>query len=191
MYADRTNRALLTLLGTSLLAAGTAGVLAGTEVFGSHLAGRYLTDNPIARYVGDNSIWFWPVIALAGVIAAGLALRWLIAVLTPPARAGDIVIAGDRADGPTTLNAGTLADAVTTEIDSYRGIDASHAGVYGSPTDPRLAITVRTSSDADIAAVRHHIEDDALTHVRHVLNRPDLPVILDIAVGKRHTSRVS
>ena len=97
MYADRINRALLTLLGVALLAAGTAGILAGADVFGHHLGDRHLTDNPIARYLGDNHVWFWPFAALAGVLAALFALRWLIAVLTPRPRAGDITI--DTVDG--------------------------------------------------------------------------------------------
>lgn len=190
MYAGRITRALLTLLGVALLAAGVAGILAGTDVFGHHLAGRYVTDNPIARYIGDNSAWFWPVAALAGVIAALLALRWLIAVLTPRPRAADITIATDRSAGPTALDADALTDAVTTEINAYRGVDTSHAKVYGSPTDPRLAITVRTDHGADITAVQHRIENDALAHVRQVLDRPDLPITLNITVGNRQSNRV-
>ncbi|MFI7599381.1 alkaline shock response membrane anchor protein AmaP [Actinoplanes sp. NPDC049681] len=191
MYADRTTRLLLTLLGMVLLAAGTVGILAGTDVLGVYLAGRPLTDNPIARYAGDNSAWLWPAAALAGVIAAVLALRWLIAVLTPRPRAADITIATDRSAGRTTLDADALADAVTTEINSYRGIDTSHTMVYGSPTDPRLAITVRTDEDADIAVIQHRIENDALAHIRQALDRPDLPIVLDITVGSRKSSRVA
>ncbi|MEV8510166.1 hypothetical protein AB0368_35790 [Actinoplanes sp. NPDC051475] len=190
MYADRTTRALLTLLGVALLAGGTAGILAGADVFGHHLAGRHLTDNPIARCGGDNGVWFWPAAALTGVIAALLALRWLIAVLTPRPRAADITIATDRSAGPTALDPDALTDAVTTEINSYRGVDTSHARVYGSPTDPRLAITVRTDDDADIAAIRHRLESNALAHLRQALGRPDLPITLDITVGNHQTSRV-
>ncbi|MFI1991069.1 hypothetical protein [Actinoplanes sp. NPDC020271] len=191
MHADRTSRALLTLLGAALLAAGAAGILAGTDVFDPHLAGSYLTDNRIARYLGDNSVWFWPVAALCGVAVAVLALRWAIAVLTPSARAGDIIIAVDRSDGPTALDAGALTGALTAELDSYRGVELSHARIYGSRTDPRLAITIRTRGDADIAAVRQHIEDEALAHVRHALDRPDLPVTLDLTIGTRSVSRVT
>ena len=190
MYADRTTRALLTLLGVVLLVAGTAGILAGADVFGHHLADRHLTDNPIARYLGDNNDWFWPVAALAGVLAALLALRWLVAVLTPRPRVGDIAIDTDRPAGSTLLDADALADVVTAEINSYRGIDTSRAKVYGSPVDPRLAITVRSDDDADIAALRQRIEDGVLAHVRHALDRPDLPIILDITVGNHQSSRV-
>ncbi|MEV4467646.1 hypothetical protein AB0J51_28980 [Micromonospora echinofusca] len=189
MHADRTTRAVLTLLSIALLATGTAGILAGTDVIGHHLATRHLTDNPIARYLGDNSVWFWPVAALAGVVAALLALRWLAAVLTPRPRASDITIVTDGSAEPAALDADALTDAVTAEINSYRGVDTSHAKVHGSATDPQLAITVRTDDDADIAAVRRLIENDALAHVRQALDRPDLPITLDITVGNRRSSR--
>ncbi|MFI6244415.1 alkaline shock response membrane anchor protein AmaP [Micromonospora sp. NPDC050795] len=190
MHADRTTRALLSLLGLALLAAGTAGILAGTDVLGNHLAGRHLTDNPIARYLGDNSVWLWPVAAVVGLAVAILALRWLIAVLTPRSRAGDIVIASGSSAGRTSLDANALTDAVTTEINSYRGVDTSRAKVFGSPTDPRLTISVRTEDSANIAAVRDRIEGDALAHVRQALERPDLPIILTITIGDRQSNRV-
>ncbi|MDT0530950.1 alkaline shock response membrane anchor protein AmaP [Micromonospora sp. DSM 115977] len=191
MHADRTTRALLTVLGMALLAAGTAGILAGTDVLGHHLADRHLTDNPIARYLGDNNVWFWPVAALVGLAAAILALRWLIAVLTPRSRAADITITSAPSAGCTSLDANALTDAVTTEINSYRGVDTSHAKVYGSPTDPRLTITVRTEDSANIAAIRDRIESNALAHIRQALERPDLPIILNINIGDRQSSRAA
>jgi hypothetical protein len=190
MRPDRTNRILLILLALILLAAGIAGILAGADVFGRHVDRRHLTDNPVSRYIGHHSVWFWPVVALAGVIVALLALRWLIAVLTPPPRAGDITIPTDRTVGRTALDSNALTDAVTDEIDSYRGVDTSHAKVYGGPADPQLAITVSTASDADIAEIRRRIEDGALAHTRQALDRPDLPITLDITLGNRQLSRV-
>jgi hypothetical protein len=111
-------------------------------------------------------------------------------VLTPRPRAGDITIDTDTPAGSTLLDADALAGAVTAEINSYRGIDTSRAKVYGSPVDPRLAITVRSDDDADIAALRLRIEDGVLAHVRQALDRPDLPIILNITVGNRQSSRV-
>src|SRR5919202_1225484 len=110
MHADRTNRALLGLLGLLLLAAGVAGILAGTSAFGAGGPHRHLLDNAAGRY---------------------------------------------------TLAAGAVTDALTQEIETYRGVRAAHARMVGHPGRPRLAVTVDTDHDADLAALRHRIASGA------------------------------
>ena len=44
---------------------------------------------------------------------------------------------------------------------------------------------------ADLAALRHRIESHALSHARHALGEPGLPVQLDINVSNRTPERVS
>jgi hypothetical protein len=191
MHADRTNRALQALLGLLLFAGGAAGLLAGTDAFGDDLDRRRLLDNPVARFIGDNSAWFWPVTALAAAILALLALRWLIAVLSPAARTADIAIQGDRSAGRTTLRSGALSDALATELETYRGVHAARVRVSGTPTDPSLDVTVRTAEDADLARLRHRIETEALTHARQALDTPRLPIRLDLTTTDHRSSRVS
>jgi len=191
MHADRTNRVLLALLGLLLFAAGAAGLLAGTDVFADDLDRRRLLDNPVARFVGDNSAWFWPVAALVAAILALLALRWFLAVLSPAPRAGDVLISGDRSAGRTTLRSGALSDALASELETYRGVHAARVRVSGTPTDPSLDITVRTTEDADLARLRHRIETEALTHARQALDAPRLPVRLDLTATDHRSSRVS
>jgi hypothetical protein len=190
MHADRANRFLLALLGLLLLAAGTTALLAGTDVFGRTVDRRGLLDNPVTGFVGDNT-WFWPVAAVAAVVVALLALRWLITVLTPAPRAGNIAIAGDRSAGRTTLSAGALDDALTTEIETYRGVHTARARVYGDPGNPRLDVTIGLDQDADLTALRHRVETEALAHARQVLDDPDLPIGLEFTVTRHHTARVA
>jgi hypothetical protein len=191
MHADRTNRALLALLGLMLLAGGTAGLLAGTEALGDDLDRRHLLDNPVARFIGDNSAWFWPVTALAAAVLALLAMRWLIAVLSPAPRAADIAIGADRSAGRTSLRSGALSDVLATELETYRGVHAARVKVSGTPNDPSLDVTVRATEDADLARLRHRIEAEALTHARHALDTPGLPVRLDLTTTDHRSSRVS
>jgi hypothetical protein len=191
MHADRTSRAVLALLGLLLVTAGTAGVLAGTDVFGRDVDRRHLLDNPVAAFIGDNTVWFWPVVALVAVILAVLALRWLIALLSPAPRAAGIVVGGDRSSGRTVLRAGALGDALTTELETYRGVHAARVRVSGPPTDPALDITVRTTEDADLARLLHRIETEALTHARHALDAPRLPVHLDLTGTDHRAGRVT
>jgi hypothetical protein len=190
MHADRTNRAVLALFGFLLLAGGTTGLLAGIDAIGGDVD-RRLLDNPVARFIGDNSVWFWPAAALAAAILALLALRWLTAVLTSAPRAGDIVIRGDRSTGRTTLRSGALSDALTTELQAYRGVHAARVRVSGTPTDPSLDIAIQTTEDADLARLRHRIETEALTRARQTLDTPQLPIRLDLTTTHYRSSRVS
>jgi hypothetical protein len=189
MHADRTNRALLTLLGLLLLAAGVAGILAGTDILGHQVGNRSLIANPVGHYIGDNSAWFWPIAALAAAVLALLALRWLVAVLRPDARPGDIHIAAAPTTGRTTLDSGALRDALTAEIETYRGVDNARIRVLGTPDAPRLAVTVRVTNDSDLVALRRRLETQALQHARQVLDSPDLPIRLHLSLTNQ-TSRV-
>jgi hypothetical protein len=189
MHADRTNRAVLALLGLLLSVGGTLGVLAGTDILGRD-ADRRLADHPVAGFIGDNSVWFWPAAALAAALLALLALRWLIAVLSPAPRAGDITIRGDRSAGRTTLRSAALSDALATELQTYRGVHVAHVRVSGTPTDPGLDIAVGTTEDADLAQLRQRIEAEALTHARAALDTPRLPIRLDLTTTDHRSSRV-
>lgn len=191
MHADRTNRALLTLLGLLLLAAGVAGILAGAGVLGDQVDNRHLLANPVAHYIGDNGAWFWPIAALAAAILALLALRWLVAVLRPEPRTGDIHIAAAPATGRTTLDSGALRDALTAEIETYRGVDNARIHVLGTPDAPRLTVTVRATNDSDLVALRRRLETQALQHARQALDSPELPIRLHLSLANQKTSRVN
>jgi hypothetical protein len=190
MHADRANRVVLALLGLLLLASGTLGVLAGTEVLGRGLDRRLLLDNPVAGFIGDNGVWFWPAAAMAAALLALLALRWLIAVLSPAPHIEDIAIRGDRSAGRTSLRSGALGEALTTELETYRGVHAAYVRVSGTPTDPSLDIAVRTTENADLAQLRHRIDTEALTHARQALDTPQLPIRLDLTTTDHRSRRV-
>ena len=75
MHADRSNRIALLLLGLLLIAAGAAGMLAATGVFGSATRDQSLADNPVSRYAGNNGSWLWPVAAVVALVVLALVVR--------------------------------------------------------------------------------------------------------------------
>ena len=89
------------------------------------------------------------------------------------------------------MHPAALSGAVTREIETYHGVDTARARVLGDPGDPALVITVTATRSADLAALRHRIESDALSHARHALGKPGLPIQLDINVSNRTPERVS
>ncbi|MEV6923751.1 alkaline shock response membrane anchor protein AmaP [Dactylosporangium sp. NPDC051485] len=191
MHADRANRVALAILGLVLLGLGVAGLLLGAGVFGGRAAHRTLVDNDVVRFVISQRDWLWPVLAVIAVVVALLALRWLLAVLFSTGRLAGIRVAGDRAAGRTTLVSAALVDAVSSEIEQYRGVRSARTRVEGDPADPRLAVTVRADRDADLAALHRNIEHNALAHARHALDAPDLPIRLNLTTARRHGPRVT
>jgi len=191
MHADRTNRTVLTLLGLLLLLTGAAGLVASVGGFGKAFSHKALFDNRVSRWIGGHGHWLWPLAAVLGAIAALLTLRWLIALLFSGDRAVHLAVrTEDCTAGRTTLRPGALSDAVSTEIGSYRCVDSAKARVLGDDHNPHLVVAVTTHGDADVAALRHRIETDALTHARQVLDQPALPIQLDLDVSRNTTQRV-
>lgn len=191
MHADRINRGALIVAGVVLLVAGLAGLLAAAQVFGAAFAGRSLFDNPVSRFVGRNGAWLWPVVAVVALLVLLAVLRWLYALLLTTDRASTVVISRVRGIGRTELIPAALLAAVEAEINSYRDVDRVHARLLGDPDEPTLAVRVTVMADADISSVRHRVESGAFAHVREALDRPDLPILLDLDVSAAAAARVS
>lgn len=195
MHADRANRAILLLIGLLALAAGMLGLGAGFGGFGHRLQHQHLFDNPASRYIGRNGVLLWVLATVAGLVLLLLALRWLYALLFSTDRADTIAVRGEhpwkglaaRTAGRTLVVPAAISDAVIDEIRDYRGVTAARARVLGAATNPRLVVHVSVARDADIAALRDRIDQGALAHTRTALDRPDLPIQLDITVAETAT----
>jgi hypothetical protein len=190
MHADRTNRLMLVLLALLLMAAGLDAGAASLGLFGSFTQHSKLTINPTGRYFGSQGAWLWPAIAVAAAIIVLLSLRWLVALLFSTDRSGDLPVRPGGPAGRTKLAAGALTEAVTEEIESYRGVDSARARLIGSPDNPQLVVTTTLEETADLAALRQRIETGALTHARSALDNPSLPVRLNLTVTTRRATRV-
>jgi hypothetical protein len=200
MRADRGNRILLTLIGLIVLAIGVGGLLAAGGAFGHTFQHRRLLDNPFSRYFGDNGSWLWPTIAAVAFVLMLLCLIWLLRVLFGSDRAGDIAVptivrssddpdANPHVGGRTRLRPSALTQALSQEIETYHGVTAARARVLGDPLEPTLAVEVTTSRRADVAYLVQRIEHEALTHARQSLDKPHLPVRLDITVTDKGAAR--
>lgn len=190
MHADRTNRIMLLLFALLLIAVGLDAGAASIGVFGSSTQHSLLMDNPTGRFFGTNGVWLWPVIAVAALIIALLALRWLIALLFSTDRSGDLLIHSSTGAGRTSLSNGALTDAVVGEIEGYRGVNSARARLIGDPEDPELVVTAALEETADFTELRQRIETGALTHARQALGNMKLPTQLDLTITSKRTSRV-
>jgi hypothetical protein len=180
MHADRTNRVMLALFGLLVLAVGAAGMVTSTGVFGTEFSRRTLLDNRVSGYIGHHGGWLWPAIAGACLLLALACLRWILSLLASTDRAGEITIPGSTHQGTTILQPAALTDALTREISAYHGVDAAKGRVIGNNRDPGIVLTVSTAPSADLYALHRRIEAEALAHARQALDKPSLPIQLDL-----------
>jgi len=191
MHADRTNRTALILLALVASAGGIFGALAGFGAFGHEVQHRALVDNPVSRYFGREGEWLWPVVAIGAGLILLACLYWLWVLLFSTDRAGDLRLTGEPRGGRTTVVAGALTDAVTEEVSSYPGVFAARSRLIGDAFAPKLIIAADVEESADLAALRRRIEAEAVAHARTALERPELPVQLDLTVTNRRGRRVA
>jgi hypothetical protein len=191
MHADRTNRTMLLLFALLLIAVGLDAGAASIGVYGSATAHSHLMDNPTGHFIGANGIWLWPVAAVAALIIALLALRWLIALLFSTDRSGDVLIRSDSGAGRTNLAGRALIDAVVEEIEGYRGVNTARARLIGDREDPELVVTAALEETADFSGLRQRIETEALTHARQAVGNMALPTQLDLTITTKRAARVA
>lgn len=177
----RANRLVLALLGLLLLAAGAAGVAAGTGLFGEDIRTRKVIPQDTRDWVSRND-WFWIAVAAGCVLIVLLALRWLFAQAST-SRIGELELESDRRSGRTVMAGRAVTNAVADEIGSYRGVNGASAYLLGDRTSPTLLVHATLDGRADPADVRTRIETDALAHARHALEAPDLPVRLELRLA--------
>lgn len=177
----RANRTVLALIGLVLLAAGVAGIAAGTGLFGD----RVRTDKVIRQGTRDwvaAHDWFWLVVAAAGILVALLALRWLFAQ-TSSNRVSFLDVESDRSAGRTVLSGAAVTDAVAGEIGGYRGVERASAHLLGTRGAPTLLLHATLDGKGDPAEVRARIQAEAVAHARQALDAPELPVRLELRLA--------
>jgi hypothetical protein len=197
MHADRANRIVLSLVGLIAFAIGLGGLLAAGGVFGHTFQHQYLVDNDFSRYVGKHGNWLWPAIAAVALVIVLLALAWLLRLLFTTDRSNAITVitpprdkaSTEAAAGRTTMKSAALTQAVTAEIDSYHGVTSSKARVTGDAAEPTLVLEVTASRRAELPALIERIEQQAITRARRALEKPELPVKLDITITDKAVAR--
>ena len=173
----RTNRVVLALLGLLLLAAGVLGLLLSYAVLDRRATGPVLP-RQVRTFAGDNP-WFWWLLALAALLVALLGLRWLLAQARTN-RVASLDLTTDSRDGITTVPAGVITDAVEKEAADIAGVEGATARLRSHRGGSRLDLTATLTHRADLAHVRARLEGEVVTHVRQALDRPDLPVLIEL-----------
>ncbi len=174
------NRAVLTLLALLLLAAGVIMVLLGFGLF--FLAPGSAVLPAVATTWVEDRPWLWWVAAAVSLAIALLGLRWLIAQLRTDGVGSFALISASGSDGLTQVRSSGVTEAVEDDAESIQGVERASARVAGHDVQ-RVELTVTTTEEADMSAVRRGLEDQTVSRLRAALDPPDLPVQIEIRPG--------
>lgn len=181
----RLNRGLLAVLGIVLVVVGL-GALAVS-------LGRLPLLDPTAPLVTPPSPapgWLPWAGTAAGVVVGLLALRWLVAQARRRPRAATWELPRDRSgpEGPTAagrtrIGSSAALEPLLDELESLATINRARGRLLGDAARPDLLLEVTLTDDADPAAVRAHVDEQALPRLRTALDLGALPTRLLLRVG--------
>lgn len=174
--AARINRTGLTLVGLLLLAGGGAALARALGTWGSGSAADPLLADSLRRYP-DGQSWFWPAVAAGAVVVTLLGLAWLFAQGRTEKLPG-LSLEPDRSEGSTRVASRAVTEAIEADVNALPGVRKARARLLGSQRHPRLMLTMTYGTRADLAALRGHIADEAVTRLRTALEVDSLPTVV-------------
>lgn len=180
---DRTNRAVVSLLGLLLLAAGAYGLLRAAGAFGDRQADDPLLTRGISDFVADTQPWFWAAVAALSLLVAFAAAAWLRAQLRPSPALAELEVATGEGPGRTTLASGAVNEAVTRDVEADPDVTAARVRVVPSGDAIGLDVRAVVADHGDVHAVRRRIETEVLERARAALGRPDLAATVRLRLG--------
>ncbi|RZQ64608.1 alkaline shock response membrane anchor protein AmaP [Amycolatopsis suaedae] len=180
----RLNRALLSLFGLILLAAG--GFAAATYF------GVLTVVNPASPLVPGTARppgWVLYLTAAVAIVAGLLLLRWSLAQLAGKPKTRTWHIENDPAKGRTELAASTAVEPFVAEVSAYPGVHTAQATLTGDRDAPTLVLVITTTQDGDLATIRDHLTTEGLPRLRGALDLDTLPVRTEFRFTTRPEAR--
>jgi len=172
--ADRTNRIVLTVIGSIAVIAAGSGILYSYLAPAPSLAlidpdrRSWLLDHAMALAIG------------AAVVIIGFAaalVMWLRHQIQPIPEAGNVTMA--RSDhGTTTLSSRALTDAVTADLVELRGVVAATSRIRASDADT-IDVLLDVDDTAQLDRVANEARTVVLARARHATGRGTLTLAIE------------
>ncbi|MCF6472406.1 alkaline shock response membrane anchor protein AmaP [Nonomuraea sp. MG754425] len=176
----RGNRWGLGLVGLALTVLGGSALARGLGAFPQNWAAARTTvvDGNVVAFFARTSPWIWWLLALAALVVAALALRWLLVQGRAEPRRALRVEAGP--EGVTDLSAGGIDRAVAADVES--GPSVFHAAAHLVGTRPEVRLRVVADEAAPMDELTRHLSTVALPHVRDALDRDRVPAVARVSL---------
>ena len=162
---DTINRVVLLLIGLLLAGIGMTALLQGVGVTGQESSDGVVVTPGISDFVARNSEWFWPLVALSGLVLAYLGWRWLVAQFPAPQHVHNLNLAS-KGPGSTRIRAGRAAQAWAKDAGKLGAVSSSRAWFQEGPAGPYAEMRLTVLDKGDLGAVRSHVEGEALDRLR-------------------------
>lgn len=179
---DRRNRLIVTVVAVVLLAIGSFGLARSWGLFGGDDGAGPVLDADLRRSVIVNAGWFAGAAVFLALVVAWLGWRWLRLQMAPQSSLRELHLATAEG-GRTSLEAQAVTEAVQRDLQDGPGIGAVRVRLIGHARSPALDVGADVASDADLAAVRRHVEDYVLPRARAALSHHDLAANVTLRLG--------
>jgi membrane protein implicated in regulation of membrane protease activity len=181
----RLNRTLLFVVAVVLLAAAAFVLLTASGVLRVVDRGAALTPATV-----DPPSWAPWVTIVVAVVLGLLALRWLLAQTQRRAKTGTWRLDTSEAGTTTRLDARTAVGPLVDEVESYDGVHRASARLAGTSARPTLYLDVGTEDAADVTALRHRIDTEAVPRLCRALDLDRLPAEVLIRMDDARSARL-
>jgi hypothetical protein len=180
------NRTGLIVLGLLLCAAGAAALARGLGVLGTKAAQQPLLTDDLAVFARENA-WFWPVVALTGLLVAIIGLAWLLAQF----RLNRLrrLRLESSASGVSDIGGRTVCDALAEQVMRHRGVEKAGAVLRGPVEAPKLDMQVSTSNAGEWRKLVTSLHDTDIPDVRRALGLDRLPAVVRLGFTRSRRGR--
>ncbi|UBU11918.1 alkaline shock response membrane anchor protein AmaP [Nonomuraea gerenzanensis] len=176
----RGNRWGLALVGLALVILGGSALARGLGAFSQNWAAARTTlvDGNVVAFFARNSPWIWWLLALAALVVAVLALRWLSVQGRRESRR--TLRIEDGPTGVTEVSESGMAQAVAADVESSPAV--LHAAAHLVGPHPEVRLRVVADESVPMEELSRHLATVALPHVRDALDRDRVPAVARVSL---------
>ncbi|MEO3870513.1 alkaline shock response membrane anchor protein AmaP [Nonomuraea sp. B12E4] len=175
----RGNRWGLALVGLVLAILGGLALARGLGAFPrTWPAGAPIVDGGVRGFFARTSPWIWWAVALAAIVIALLALRWLF--VQGRGRARGMVRVESGPAGVTEVTAEGMAHAVAADVATGPAVLDADADVAGPR--PRVRLRVAADEAAPMSELAGHLTTVTLVRLRDALEQDHVPVVARVSL---------
>jgi hypothetical protein len=178
----RGNRLGLFLTGLVLTLLGLYSLLRGLGALPRSWAraDTPIADGPVQSFFAGASPWIWWAVAALSIVVALLGLRWLLVQGRRESRESLRLEAGPG--GVTDVTGNGLAGAVASDAEYYPVVLGADAALAGRRDRPEVRMRLAADENAPMSAVREHLADVTIPHLRDTLDVERVPVVARITL---------